>query len=137
MANQERGELSLVAGAVVYTLALTVQAVCELEAMTRRQFAVVCTRMTEGSARDLRDLLWAALQTYHARAVTTVEDVAEIIDIAPGGARGALTIACQLLRLNADTRPKPPQEGRRGGAHPPHAQGRHGSACTWMRAVRA
>lgn len=136
MANQERGELSLVAGAAVYTLALTVQAVCALEAITRRPFAEVCTAMHTGSARDLRALLWAALQTHHARAVGAVDDVGPIIDAA-GGPRTALRVACHLLRLNADNRPRPPREGRRGGADPPRAQGRHGSASMWMRDVWA
>jgi len=132
MANQERGELTLVAPDAIYTLALTVQTVCAVETAAGRPFAAVCAAMQHHAVRDLRLLIWAALQPYHAAIATTLGQAGAVIDAA-GGWRVVTPIACRLLRLNADPRPPPLLEGGRRPADPRRAAQGHGNASTWMR----
>lgn len=101
MVNRERGEMVLATPTSTYTLRLTVEACCELEARTGLDFDVITARVNQGRAAELRWLLWAALQARHADAVSTPEIAGAIMD-AVGGVRVIRAILSRFLRLNAD-----------------------------------
>ncbi len=133
MVNAERGERRLVAGAVVYTLALTTHGACVVEAIAETPFADVCARVQAGSGSDLRALLWGSLQLHHAAAVPTLEAAGAVLDGA-GGWRRVQPQACDFLRLNANPFP-PPARSEAAAPDPPIAQGQVGRVSTSTRAV--
>ena len=102
MANRERGEMGLVCEGQSYTLRLTVQACCELEDRTGVAFDTYLDRVNRGRVKELRGVLWAALQDRHEGAFDQPEDVGPVID-ALGGARAAAQTVAAFLRLNTDT----------------------------------
>lgn len=81
MANQERGEMTLVCGAQTFVLRLTTNACCELEARSGKTY--------EEHLRDwnklhrvtaFRWLVWVCLQDQHAEVAKTPEMVGPILD---------------------------------------------------------
>ena len=108
MANKERGEMTLVAGAQTYTLRLTTNACCEVEDRSGKLFDVIMHGAYQGSVRDLRWLLWASLQDCHQETVKTPADAGGIIDDA-GGVRGVLTQIIAFVKLNTEGQPEASQ----------------------------
>ena len=78
MANPHRGEVSLLAGGKTYTLAYTINAVCELEAMLGRSLPEIVADMSHMNV--LRAVLWAGLRRHHKNL--TVEDAGDLMDVA-------------------------------------------------------
>jgi hypothetical protein len=101
MANRERGEMTLVAGAQTYTLRLTTNACCELEDRSGKHLDDIFRSAYEGGIRDLRWLIWAALQDRHADAANTPADAGRIIDDA-GGIQGVLQQMIAFMKLNTE-----------------------------------
>lgn len=131
MANRERGELTLVAGANRYVLRLTTNACCELEDMAGRLWPVILNGGQRGSLRDVRLILWAALREHHPDVATADPDglkaVGKVID-AGGGVLGVHAQVKALLALNADSG-EAVEEGK-AGARPQPAQGGTGVGST-------
>lgn len=107
MANRERGEIRLVVAGRIYTLRLTVGACCELEDALEQDFDAITRRVQRGRVTELRALLWASLQGYHASAFPTIDTVTPILDTVSRPALRALLAV--LLRLNADDEPQQAQ----------------------------
>lgn len=150
MANRERGEVTLAAHNQTYTLRLTTNACCELEDRLARAGEVVHERrllhatkdgpsttipvtrprllddvvagVFRGSVRDLRWLLWAALQDKHSDTVPTPERAGDLIDSA-GGVAGVTTQMMAFMTMNAE--PAEETRGTPGGtsADPQTAEG--------------
>jgi hypothetical protein len=99
MANEQRGEVDLVVGDEVYTLALTMQAIGEMEARTRRPYGAIVRALTGADVQLLREAVWAALKRHHAPAVRRVEDAGALIDGA-GGIDAALEALERLFKAN-------------------------------------
>ena len=129
MANRERGERTLVAGGVVYTLRLSTNASAELEDQSGRTFQQHVDAWTwRESAVALRWIVWACLQAYHATTVPTVQEAGLIID----QAENLPEVLTDFVQLNLEPlqelirlgllKPKPDPEGT---ARPPIAQGGH------------
>jgi hypothetical protein len=63
MANPNRGEVELKAGDKTYTLAFTINSVCELETMLDKSVGEVVADM--GRVSVVRAVLWAGLRHHH------------------------------------------------------------------------
>lgn len=83
MANPHRGEVALVAGDKTYTLALTINAVCELEDLLQKSVSEI--EQDRGSIRTLRAMLWAALREHHPM---DLEDAGRLMQEAGASAAG-------------------------------------------------
>jgi hypothetical protein len=105
MANPERGEMTLVAGEQTYTLRLTTNACCDLEDRSGHKLDDVFRRAYDGGIRDLRWLIWAALQDRHADQAKTPADAGRIIDEA-GGIQGVLQQMIAFMKLNTEGQSK-------------------------------
>jgi hypothetical protein len=128
MANRERGEMTLVAGEVVYTLKLTTNACCDLEERSGQLFDDVTRAVNKGSVKAVRWLLWAALQAYHADTVKGPPDVGPIIDAA-GGLLGVVQQLTAFMQLNTDEEGAP-EGSAKGGTRPPAAEVSAGGGST-------
>lgn len=70
MSNAQRGSVTLEVGGKVYTLRLTLNALCELEDLlsTPKEqvtFQQVTAMAEKGSLRHVRAVVWAALREHH------------------------------------------------------------------------
>lgn len=134
MANKERGEMTLVAGADTYVLRLTTNACCELEDKSAKLLDDIVRGAMRGSVRDLRWLLWASLQDKHHETVKSPVDAGEVIDAA-GGIQGVLRQMTAFMKLNADPDPPKAEEGAK--PDPPAAQASTGADSLSTLAVSA
>ncbi len=131
MANRERGELTLLAGGMRYTLRLTTNSCCELESFADgRMSDDVIAGVNSGSFRDARLLLWMALRDQHPDLATDdpscLSAIGDLIDVA-GGRLAVLERLRELILLNVDGRDAPG-----GAARPPKGQPRRtGVGSTW------
>lgn len=126
MANRERGEIGLVAkDGTDYTLRLTTNAVCELEDRSGRLFDDIVKGVMNGRVKDMRWLIWAAMQDHHAEAVTTPQAAGDVID-ACGGLAVVSAQMQAFIGLNADDSPK--EEGAE--PNPPRAEASRGADST-------
>lgn len=126
MANKERGELRLAAGDQEYTLKLTTNSLCEMEDLAGKVTDVVIAGAAKGSLRDVRWLLWAAMQEHHAATVKTAKDAGRVIDLMGGLAKVALKMN-ELMALNRDDG----AEASAGGeGNPPSAEASTGAGST-------
>jgi hypothetical protein len=96
-ANRQRGEIGVSSGGITYTLTLTTNALCQLEAATGRTIAKILGGIRDGSLTDVRWFLWAGLQARHGPEFTSQDAVGEFID----GCGGAEGVVDQLLAANA------------------------------------
>lgn len=65
MANPHKGEVSVVIGETTYTLALTLNAMCELQDEFGVSWEQVAAQAEQGSPKHLRSLLWVSLRKHH------------------------------------------------------------------------
>lgn len=105
MANRERGEQRLIAGAQTFTLRLTLEACLEVEDRAGKSLDDLIAGVNRGSVRALRWLLWASLQAKHAETIQRPDDVGAVMD-AVGTTASVLKQMTAFLLLNADDRPK-------------------------------
>lgn len=111
MANRERGEQRLVAGAQTFTLRLTIDACLEVEDRSGKTLDDLIGSVNRGSVRALRWLLWASLQAKHAAEIPRPEDVGPVMD-AIGSPADVRAIIAAFLVLNRDDRPVVKQAGQ-------------------------
>lgn len=86
MANPQKGEVSVTLDGQQYTLALTLNAMVEIEDLFGIPFMQVCEKAEEASPKHIRGLIWATLRKHHKEL--TVEQVGDLVD---GGNLGALS----------------------------------------------
>jgi hypothetical protein len=131
MANRQRGEVEIAARGKVYTLALTTNGACEIENASGRLFEDICAGIQKYAIRDMRWLLWGALQEYHADEIKTPADAGKFIDDA-GGLAYVWAKANDFLTANADTSTDVPVSKNGNGAapDPPPAQAPNGTGST-------
>ncbi len=122
MANKERGEVDLVARGKTYTLAITTNGACELEAASGRKLETIFRGARERSIVDMRWMIWGALQEHHGDEIKTPKDAGEFLDDA--GASGWTYIFGILKALEAANADKSTDRPRTSGgaAGPLHAQ---------------
>jgi hypothetical protein len=73
MSNPHRGEVALVAGDQTYTLAYTINSVCELEEELGQSLAEIVAGM--GRLKVIRAVLWAGLLRHHKMSIDEAGDV--------------------------------------------------------------
>jgi hypothetical protein len=78
MANPHKGETSLKIGDVTYTLRLSYNALCDMETELGVKTTAVLASAFEGSWKDTRALLYAALHGAHPE--TTLEGAGDLIE---------------------------------------------------------
>lgn len=111
MANKQRGEVSLKAGAETYVLRLTFNGICELEQvldMHSSEIDVLVRNPTTVRSAHWRALLWGCLRDRHSDV--DLEGAGEIIDRA--GAEEAIKAIYAALR---ESQPEP----KAGTENPP------------------
>ena len=101
MANAERGEVALMAGAKEYTLALSMNAICEMQTRTGRTYGDLLRAMPLDFVA-FRDMVWMALKRHHAREFADAASVGRLIDDLPDGHATAAKAMRALLELNAE-----------------------------------
>jgi hypothetical protein len=79
VANPQKGEVSVTIDGKPYTLALTLNAMVEVEDMFGVPFSKVCEECENDSPKHIRALVWAVLRKHHKEL--TVEDVGEMVDL--------------------------------------------------------
>jgi hypothetical protein len=129
MANRQRGEVDIAARGKVYTLALTTNGACEIEAASGRLFEDICAGVSKYAIRDMRWLLWGCLQEYHADEIKTQTDAGKFIDDA-GGLAYVWAKANEFLTANADASTDVPPSNGSAPKDPPPAQDRNGTGST-------
>lgn len=77
MANQHKGEISVELEGQNYTLALTLNAMVEVEALFSLSFDEVMTKAATGSATHLRAIIWAMLRRHHSSI--TIDQAGELV----------------------------------------------------------
>ncbi len=121
MANQERGEVDLAARGQTYTLVLSTNGACALEAASGKTVEAIFQGAIQRRVLDMRWMIWGCLQEKHAAEILTPLDAGTFIDDA-----GGLAIVWNALNgfatLNADPRPPDPSEGTGAAVDPPIAQ---------------
>lgn len=121
MANKERGEVSLVARGKTYTLAITTNGACELEAASGRTLDQVFRGALKYSLVDMRWMVWGALQEHHSNEIKTPKDAGRFIDDA-GGLAKVWAALNSFQQANADTSTDQPAKAAGCAADPPSAQ---------------
>lgn len=113
MANPFRGEASLEAGSKVYTLCISVNALCEAEEVLGVDTDVLVAKYATGTSLILlRGLVWAALQEKHP---CSIDEAGEIISVASVvSAKAAVEKALVAAMPEAPKEKNPPKRGRAG-----------------------
>jgi hypothetical protein len=125
MANRQKGEVSMEIAGTSYTLALTIDAMCQLEDLFSTPakaalFQEVVALADRGSMRHLRGLIWVCLQKYHPDLALT--DVSDLVHQA--GGLGVFGQKLMELTKEAFADPKDMEElGIKPSANPPRAPG--------------
>jgi hypothetical protein len=123
MANPERGEVDLVAGESVYTLALTMNGICELEARTGKSYGELVQAISFGARLHMTTLIemtWQCLKRHHDKQFPTRVSVANFVEDLPRSYGDAVDAISKLLVMNAERRAG--KNGNGNGADPPIAQ---------------
>lgn len=126
VANPERGEGLLRAGAQAYVLRPTLGALCAVEAETGVKYADLVSRVPTLDLSALVTLLWAFLQPYYAATIQTLDDAGPIVDRA--GVSRTIRAIHRTLTANKSARADPDQEGN---ANPWRAQVGTGPQWRW------
>lgn len=114
MANPHRGQVPLTAGGVTYTLSMSINAMCALEAHLGRPMGAVMTDLLAMhgdpslmSLTLLRAVLWAALRDHHTVDEAKAGDVLGEAGLpaALAGVTQAFTLAFPPKKAGADARP--------------------------------
>lgn len=116
MANAERGEVDLAAGDQVYTLALSMNAICQMQTRTGKTYGQILDIMPQDFTA-FRDMMFMLLQRYHVKQFSTLLSVGEMIDGLPNGMNDAAKAIRKVLELNAERGNKV-----EGNGNPPTAQ---------------
>ncbi len=114
MANEERGEVELVAGEDRFTLCLSMNAICRMQTRTKKTYGELLQSMRNLDIAALRDIVWMTLEKYHKDTFPNPEKVGDLIDRSDGGVSGTVETLNRLFTLN--------QERGKANADPPIAQ---------------
>jgi hypothetical protein len=116
--NPHKGEVELKAGEQTYTLRFSIDAICSLEAMSGKPFAVAAAEMADPAKASMtlvRMLLCAGLQERHPEL--SLKDAGELI--IPAGGMGKVTEkvfeAFALAFPEASGTTRPPKGSRPAG----------------------
>lgn len=112
MANEERGEVALVGESGEYTLALGMNAICELQTQTGKTYGEILRSISSDMA-VFRTTVFQALRRHHAKQFPNVSSVGDLID-ALGPSKVGMAIG-HLFELNA-------KRGAENEGNPPNAQ---------------
>lgn len=110
IANEARGEVAFTVGEQAYVLRLTTNAICAVQKRTGKTYGELVAQLGRVDYSDIRELFWAALQPYHAKAFPTLEKAGDLIDEA-GRHNGVLEVLLTLLQVN-----RPPAKRGDGGS---------------------
>lgn len=114
MANPHRGQVPLVAGEATYTLSMSINAMCTLEAHLGRPMGAIMADMlamhgdpSRMSLTLLRAVLWAALRDHHAVDEAGAGDILGEAGLpaALAGVTQAFTLAFPAKKAGSDARP--------------------------------
>ncbi len=100
MANRERGEIEVVVNDKPYTLRLSTNAICELQARTKKTYGDLINAVAGMDILAMRDMVWSALKPYHANEFKSGESVGQWMDDV-GGIAGTAQTMKELLVLNS------------------------------------
>lgn len=125
MANKHKGEIDIEVGDKTYTLALTLDAMCQLEDKFSTPdrpvtFQEVIELADGGSLRHLRALIWAALQLHHKDM--SIQDISPMVH----EAGGIFQFSMAFIRLAKESFADPKDLeglGVKAGQNPRRAQG--------------
>lgn len=99
MANPERGEVELVAGATTYTLVLSFNAICEMQSRTQRTYGQLLSAVVSLDYVALREVTWQLLRAHHAKAFPTLDSVGDLIEQI--GVQKPVNAFKEIINLNA------------------------------------
>ena len=102
MANEERGEVELVAGERSYTLALSMNAIAEMQAKTGKTYGETIRAIRSLDIVALRDVLWMTLKKHHKKDFPNPDKVGDLVDSLDGGMNTAIVTLNRLLEVNQD-----------------------------------
>lgn len=116
MANQQRGEVGIEVNGKPYTLRPSLNAICEMEALTGKSLADVGALANAGQVSAYRMLIWAALQECHRAEIATLDDAGRFMQAA------GLDRIDEAFRTLTLINAPPVKEGHVNGARPRKAQ---------------
>lgn len=102
MANEERGEVDLVCGEKTYVLALSMNAIAEMQAKTGKTYGESIRAIRSLDITALRDFLWMTLKKHHRREFAEVSKVGDLVDSLDAGMNTAIVAMNRLLELNSE-----------------------------------
>lgn len=102
MANEERGEVDLVSPEKTYVLALSMNAIAEMQAKSGKTYGETIRAIRLLDIVALRDVLWMALKKHHRREFQDVNKVGDLVDSLDGGMNTAIVALNRLLELNQE-----------------------------------
>ncbi len=117
MANAERGEVELAAEKESYTLALSMNAICEMQKRTGKTYGELLRAMPLDFV-SFRDMVFMSLRRHHSKQFPNLDSVGELIDSLPDGHATAAKAITALLELNAERG----KDKTDGDGNPPKAQ---------------
>lgn len=129
MANEERGEVDLTVGDKVYTLFLSVNAVCELQAKHKKTYGEILASLPGMDYVSLRDLVWTLLKKHHRKQFPNPELVGDFLDDA-GGLRAVITPLKRIFELSQPSKEDLVGGEQDGGAGPLGAPEANGGGST-------
>ena len=132
MANPERGEVDLVTATHTYTLFLSTNALCAMEKRMGKSYGQILQAIAALDMSSLRSMMFAVLQTHHAKQFKTEDEVGVLIDAVK--MKAAKDAMFELFTLNTPS-DEPKKEGDE--KNPPDAQGGTGANSTLTLAVSA
>jgi hypothetical protein len=101
MANAERGEVDLINGEDRLTLALSMNAICEMQTRTGKTYGELLYAMPLDMLA-FREMVFMALRRYHAKQYPNLSSVGDLLDALPDGHTTARKAMTALLELNAE-----------------------------------
>lgn len=121
MANPERGEVDLVVGESVYTLALTMNGICELQTRTGKTYGQLLNAIVPPNLDwvAFREVLFQSLKRHHAKDFPNLTSVGEFVEMLPEGYGSAQEALGRLITLNAE---RSMRASKNGHADPQPAQ---------------
>lgn len=122
MANTHKGEVSVVIGSTTYTLALTLNAMCELQEKFGESWEKVAAKAEQGSPLHLRSLLWVSLRKHHKDLTLEEFGDMDLVDVRSLGRAFAQLVEAstpdsrdvQALQGGKSKRPRGAQAGQGG-----------------------
>lgn len=124
MANEERGEVEFVVEEQPYTLALSMNAICEMQTRTKKTYGQMVMDMAGLDVAAVRELLWMTLKKHHGKEFDSPQKVGSLVEKHEDGVSAAIDALNRLFELNSKKAEKyqPKKEEKNGDGPPPSAQ---------------